>query len=178
MSWLTTCNGARLDVRHPTVDMINIEWIAQGLSRQPRFVGQTRSTITVAQHSVLVSFLCPTTPLKGLLHDASESVMCDVSSQLKHLPELAGYCELEQRLMGVIYQWAGVSDQPDDEWKHADQMVLRLEAESFHGLAGRILDNWTDNYPMPPQELRRNFVPWRETEAKFRFLQRYQDLTR
>lgn len=175
MSWITTYTGTRFDLLNPTVDMIDIRWIARGLSVQPRFLGHTKKVITGAQHSVMVSILCPTYPLRALLHDGSEAALCDLPSPLKNLPELAGYREIEERVQNTIYRWAGVENDPHEDVKLADEMAARLEAESVDGLV-TIFDKWTESYP-DPGVVKLSFRAWPSEVAEQQFLHRYAALT-
>jgi hypothetical protein len=77
---------------NPNPDEIHIMDVAQGLSHVCRFAGQVKVFYSVAQHSVLVSkLLDDRTALWGLLHDASEAYLHDLTRPLKHamdaLPE-------------------------------------------------------------------------------------------
>jgi len=101
--WLQTHSGARLELLEPTPDMIDIRDVALGLSRTPRWNGQTKHFFSVAQHSLLVSqYAPPSCALVGLLHDASEAFLCDLPAPLKAL--CPDYCYIEQRVQAVVWQ--------------------------------------------------------------------------
>jgi hypothetical protein len=123
---LVTYSGLVFDYFNPTVDMINIEDIAIGLSRECRFANQTREAYTVAQHSVLVSTLAPTQmALEALLHDAPEAYMKDIPTMLKvKLPE---YQAIENNLMKVIAEKFNIKYPFPEEIKKADQKAFQLE---------------------------------------------------
>lgn len=94
-------SGLYLNLLHPEEDMITIEDIAHGLSRQCRFAGHTTEYYTVAQHSTIMCELVPSKyALAALMHDASEAYLLDVPKPLKVL--LPEYTILEDRLMRVI----------------------------------------------------------------------------
>ncbi|MGY9046302.1 MAG: hypothetical protein ACKVKF_04330 [Rhodobacterales bacterium] len=60
--------------------------IADGLSKINRFNGRTPGTWSVAAHSVIVSRLCPPDlEAWGLLHDAHEVFLGDITSPAVHL---------------------------------------------------------------------------------------------
>lgn len=68
-----TASGRFLDLANPEVEMISVHDIAWGLSRQPRFCGQTLGNIplSVAQHSTFVAriakqVLTPGTEIQSL----------------------------------------------------------------------------------------------------------------
>jgi hypothetical protein len=173
--WIQTWGGGKFDVLNPRPEDINIEAMAVGLARTYRFRGQTISGITVAQHSVEVSRRCPTTPLRGLLHDASEWVLGDVSSPQKCQDFMAGYRAVESHVQRVIYEWAGVANQPDDEVKYADGLMVRLEAESPYGLH-TIRDGWVDQFPKPTSRDVLTFYPWEPAYAAEVFVSRFKEL--
>lgn len=56
---IETISGKFLDFANPTAKMLTVESIAWGISRQPRFAGQTLGELpySVAQHSVYVAYL-------------------------------------------------------------------------------------------------------------------------
>ena len=116
-----------LDLRDPMGAQYDPEAIARGLSRQPRFSGQTEPFYCVAQHSVLVAQLVPEhLRLAALLHDAHEAFCGDWPSPIKWLiPELQ---DLEDRIKYSIYSHFGV---PECQWESPEirdadgQMYLR-----------------------------------------------------
>jgi hypothetical protein len=71
--WVNPCDPAPYD--------IVIEDIAYALSHQARYNGH-HGPYNVAQHSVLVSYECPTMP--ALLHDAPETYIGDLSHPIKY----------------------------------------------------------------------------------------------
>lgn len=103
----------------------SIEVIAHALSQINRFHGQTHYAISVAQHSIFVSRLCPQYPREGLLHDASEAILGDVSTGLKRrLPE---YQRLEHALSERIARYYGLVYPWPEEIKRADTIALATE---------------------------------------------------
>jgi hypothetical protein len=82
--YIVTYTGRRFHFLDPKIDEISIEDIAHALSNVCRFTGHTKRFYSVAEHSCLVSALCDNR-LEGLLHDASEAYMSDLSSPLKML---------------------------------------------------------------------------------------------
>ena len=101
-NWITTYTGKRFDLEHPTPEMIDIEDIAHALSNICRWTGHTLYHYSVAQHSVNVSLMFDQRDdaLWGLLHDAPEAYLGDVSQPLKAL--LPYYRKLESNVMDVI----------------------------------------------------------------------------
>jgi uncharacterized protein len=141
---LMTASGAKIDFRNPSVEAINMEDIAIGLSRAARWAGQTRHFFSVAQHSMLVAALLPDSAppvirVAALLHDAAEAYMCDIPTPLKRLiPE---YKVIEDRLMRVIHRAFMLP--PELPLKHpliesADRRAASLEATYLHSHAGEM----------------------------------------
>lgn len=135
MTTITTASGRTIDLFSPSTADIDIHDIAEHLSKLCRFTGACRPFWSVAQHSLLVSRLChPDAALAGLLHDASEAYLGDVSSPLKHSPMMAGYRELEAEWEQAIGKAFGVELwRHHDEVKSADQKAFKLEHTGLLG---------------------------------------------
>lgn len=88
-----THSGLLFDLVNPDYDEVNIEDIVFGLSRQMRFNGHTKFPYSVAQHSMFVAELMPPElAAYGLLHDAHEAYMGDITSPVKSaMHQLGGY---------------------------------------------------------------------------------------
>lgn len=107
---------------------ISIDVIAHALSQINRFTGHTREPYSVAQHSVMVSRLCPKEfALWGLLHDAAEAFLGDVSRPLKHQAFMDGYRQAEDRLQRLIFDRFGLIGPVPAEVKAADDGALHAE---------------------------------------------------
>lgn len=100
-NWIRTFTGRQFWPLGPRVEEIFIEDIAHALSLVCRYTGHCREFYSVAEHSVRVSFQVQKLYLKldlspgrferarvvalcGLLHDASEAYIADVSRPVKH----------------------------------------------------------------------------------------------
>src|SRR5678809_1437773 len=101
---LTTSTGRKVNPMALTPEDISIEDIAHHLSCINRWCGALREPISVAQHCVHVSWLLQGTGLEldGLLHDASEAYLGDVTKWVKRHPSMEFYREAEQRATKVI----------------------------------------------------------------------------
>ena len=118
---------------------LTIGEVAHALSNLCRFTGHCTSFYSVAQHSVLVSHLLPDElAAQGLLHDAVEAVMGDMSGPLKRL--FPQYKELEHRIEAVVLAGFGLPVQLDPRVKRADLQALRTEQEHLMRKEGGL---WT-----------------------------------
>src|SRR5690348_7800105 len=134
-SWIETYRGKKFYLLEPTPESILIEDIAHALSQQCRFTGHTRKFYSIAEHSVHVSLLCGLDKrvcLAGLLHDASEAYIADLSRPVKYeTPVGPAYFEVENRIMQAI------ATKFDFEWpmnpkvKTADEIMLHTEKDQL-----------------------------------------------
>jgi hypothetical protein len=186
-AWQRMLSGRRLDLLDPSPLDIEIEDIAQGLSRVARWNGQTEGdwAFTVAQHSLVVDALVgqlkPLWPaswrLATLLHDGAEYVLGDLITPFKSQIGRT-YKELENRLLGSIHLRFGLPatlPQPVVQAiKRADKIAAYFEATRlagfgeaealrFFGRPGRIAV--PDLRPLAPAEAMTRFL------ARFRVLQ-------
>lgn len=99
--WMHSLKGNRIYPTDLHPEDIDIEEIAHALSMLCRFGGHCREFYSVAQHSAIVSTLCPENlRLVGLLHDAAEAYCGDIVRPLKM--SLPGYQEIEDRAWRAI----------------------------------------------------------------------------
>lgn len=100
---LRTASNVWIDLERPTPTDFQISDIATGLSNTCRFAGQIQPFYSVAQHCVLVSQLVPKAiTARGLMHDASEAYLGDMSRHLKHSDYLSGYRAVEAHVTRFI----------------------------------------------------------------------------
>ena len=110
----------------PVGQVPRIETIAHALSNINRWTGHTIRPFSVAQHSLLVSYLVPPEfALEALLHDATEAYLGDIASPLKAL--LPEYQRLEAAHWVWIAEAFGLPTKMSPEVKHADMQALALE---------------------------------------------------
>lgn len=82
--WIQTLSGVAFDLVSPAPESVRLRDIAGHLARICRFTGGCLKPYSVAQHSVLVcDNLPPEFRVEGLLHDAAEAYVGDVSQPLK-----------------------------------------------------------------------------------------------
>lgn len=99
---MMTVFNKEVDLLEPTPEMIDIRDIAHNLSRQARYNGGTYNFISVAEHSMVVADILQRagedkhTQFCGLMHDAHEAYIGDMTQPMKTMPELgAAYARLE-----------------------------------------------------------------------------------
>lgn len=124
-------SGILVPVLEPQPEHITIVDIAHALSNLCRFNGHAREFYSVAQHSLLMSKIVPAEDaLWGLLHDAAEAYIGDVTRPLKLWLEhvapgaLSG---VECRLQQVIAARFGLPPCMPASVKRADDVLLATE---------------------------------------------------
>lgn len=175
--FIMTASGEDFWFLNPAPETILIEDIAAALSKICRYTGHCRHFYSVAQHSVIVSHLVPEEQaLEGLLHDASEAYLGDMSAPLKRqLPE---YQEIEGIVESAIAKKFGLMYNLDLGWpsavKRADIQVLALEKKL---LLPESKTPWgiLDGVECPDEKLLHHC--WQPVVAELRFLQQFVELT-
>lgn len=132
--YVLSLSGARISFAKPDPAAFLIEDIAHALSMIPRFNGNLRQHYSVAQHSVLVSRLVPSRyAFRGLMHDASEFALGDMSSPLK--ARMPAYRRYEARMQAAIHKAFGIAATcPSAESaaiKQADLQMLAAEKKQL-----------------------------------------------
>lgn len=171
---IETFTGRQLYPLAPNAEAIVIEDIAHQLAAANRFFGATRHPYSVAQHSVLVSYLCdPADALHGLLHDAAEAYLGDLARPLKQLGLMAAYRAIEAQLQTVIYCRFGLSPEVPESVKAIDERLAVTEAQDLY--RPDAVPAWAAHADRLP--LRgRPIEPWGAARAEERFLSRFRQL--
>lgn len=168
-------SGLLVPVLEPRPEHITIVDIAHALSNLCRFNGHVREFYSVAQHSVLVSNVVPAEEaLWGLLHDAAEAYIGDVTRPLKlWLEHVApgAVSGIERRLQQVIATRFGLSGCMPASVKHADSVLLATEKRDVLAV--------TDvPWVALPEPLPTRILAMTPQEAETAFLGRFCDLVR
>jgi hypothetical protein len=144
--WIQTFTGEKFFPLRPRHQDIVLEDIAHALSNVCRYTGHVCRFYSVAEHSVLVSLEVERRAVEqsvdarqvrnlarwGLLHDASEAYIADVSRPLKQLPAFDEYRAAEAHLQSVIAERFGLSpDGEPPEVKAVDYEILANEVEAL-----------------------------------------------
>jgi hypothetical protein len=166
---IQTFTGKVIDLGMVTADDIDIRDIAHALSLINRYTGHTLVPYSVAQHSVHVSNLVGDEFAKwGLMHDASEAYLGDVSRPLKSM--LPDYKLLEEMVQRAVADKFGLTLPIPPEVKAADNVALMAEKRD---LMGSDLGDWGISDLAAPDRIT-PFVSWRESKSLF--LERFDDL--
>ena len=165
-----------VDLENPEISMIDIRDIAHNLAGINRFVGGTVRPYSVAHHSLMVSYRVePCYALEGLLHDASEAYLGDVSGPLKRL--LPDYQRLEAKWMGVIAERFGLLRWESANVKEIDALALQVEMDML--LDCKKLDRFAAPGPGVAQRMAwylREETHGKAEDGKRLFLARFHEL--
>ncbi len=155
-------------------DMVCIEDIAHHLAHILRFTGALNQPYSVAQHSVIGSYIPahPELQYEFLFHDAHEAYFGDMSRPLKRSLPIAMYSwwrertEECQRLINKKFHVPGFNS---PEVRLADERMLLTEKRDFLPRSGK----WKFDSAVPiPTRL----IPWTSDEAEQHFLVRFWSL--
>ncbi len=179
-AWCPTVSGRGWNLLQPTP--LDVHWpdIAESLAKQARFNGHTPGYFySVAQHSILVADQLPLDyQLIGLLHDAHEAYIGDITSPVKTaLTALASGWAI-QRLADLadeaIFEAAGLIWPIDTEaFEALKEADLRMLATERRDLVGPTDHPWSGP-PAAPYPFR--IKPWPWAEAMQRWTERLHTL--
>lgn len=142
-SWVMTYTGKKFYPFSPDPESIDILDIAHALSNTARFGGHTESFYSVAQHSVIVSSICPGhLKLEGLLHDAGEYIFGDLPKPIKlYMPAFA---RAEKNLAQAVFRKFGLCWPMPPEVRRADLVALATEKRDLRGDSPEELESLPD----------------------------------
>ncbi len=153
--WVETYTGKHVDPLHLQDSDICIEDIAHSLSLICRFVGHCRRFYSVAQHSIhtaeLIEDCIPSddvghrTMLAGLLHDAAEAYINDISRPIKYA--VKGFKEIDNVATGVVMKHFNCVGTDWTLIKKMDNMMLATEASQLMYTGG-------EDWYLPEPEVR------------------------
>lgn len=161
-------------------NVIQMDDIATSLAKLCRFNGHCAGHYSVAEHSVLVSYLVPESlALVGLMHDAAEAYIGDLVSPLKALcPEFQAIeREVEAHIMQALdIPHLYLTGHDRHALKDADLLALAIEFYCFFGVGPIDLkDHLVGAFPGGiPDYLRPKGLDWRD--ARLAFIHRYEEL--
>lgn len=167
---IVTYTGRVVKPLDPDPATLTIADIAHALANSCRFTGHTRRFYSTAQHSYHVSQIVPPEiALTGLLHDAGEAYLSDISRPVKRQPEFrVFYRAAEDRILRAIAERFGIVYPFPHEVHWADDVLLRTEQR----------DLMPDLLRVPGSDyLARAIEPWLPAKAERLFLSRFHELT-
>lgn len=139
-----TRTGRKFYPFDPRPEDVEFRDVANALSNICRFTGHTAYFYSVAEHSCHVSQLVgPEAAVYGLLHDAAEAYIGDISRPVKkslYLPRpdrlgphvvYEGVDDIEDRVLRAVVEGLGLPWPGDEVWdqvRRADDVMLRTEA--------------------------------------------------
>lgn len=138
-------------------DDIRLADIAHSLARICRYTGAVEGFLSVAEHSIKVAQLLadagePQIVVRtGLLHDASEAYLGDISGPLKRLPAFDAYREAEHHVEEIIAGKYGLPFPYPPQIKQADTASLHLEMRGVRGVDAPLRERPLEAGPTIPE---------------------------
>jgi hypothetical protein len=172
----TTNSGKKFYFHDVEKSYIDINDIAHALSHMNRFCGHTDFPYSVAQHSVLVYEALKQQGFEsrldilahGLLHDASEAYLGDVTRPLKEL--LPEYKAIEDRVQKEIYKRLGMPALSEGALKIVD----KYDEYVFRNEIGQVITSDVFEDYLVLREMKVEYI--NPIEAKRRYLKAYNEL--
>jgi uncharacterized protein len=180
-AWIQTYSGGIFHILDPKQDEINIKDIGHSLAMQCRFTGHVRHFYSIAEHSVLGSFIVPKQhALRFLMHDASEAYIADINRPLKHFTGVgAAYLPVEANIQEAIHDKFGLRlfdydcTAPEPKCiKEADNAMLYAEKEQLLPPM-----DWGMKWGADTKAADVKIRCWAPEVAEVEFLHRFYELT-
>jgi hypothetical protein len=168
--WICTNSGVHYYPLDPRAHEVRITDIAYALSKLCRYGGHCSDFYSVAEHSVLASYLVPARlALSALLHDAAEAYLVDLPRPIKRHIVLYQQIEHMNEIMVARHFRLRADFASCGAVRAADEMMLTCEMMK---LMPHTMWRFSDLGPAP--------LPircWDHNEAALQFMTRYLELT-
>jgi len=181
--WIQSRDGRVIDLIAPDLTELTIDEVAHSLARINRFTGHTRGPVpyNVAQHSCIVAKNLPQElQLAGLMHDAHESALGDISSPVKWALERWGGGRALKKLDDCLVaafaaRWNFTTGHP--EVREADLRALITERRDVLGdvEAKPWGIMWEGKEVLPYVD---EIIPWSVEESEYQFLRAFEKMNR
>jgi len=183
---MNTYTGKVVNPLDFTTKDVDIRDIAHALAQCNRFAGHSKFPVSVAQHSVYVSRVAcklarekgagltksARVALAGLLHDASEAYLGDVTHWVKKTPAFEAYRVVEHEVQQTVFTKFKLLEELPSEVSLADQIMVCFEASK--GFDSRFYfggdPRYTTKIPKYWKDLVGNWRPWSWKTAEEVFL--------
>jgi hypothetical protein len=163
-----TYSGTPFSLSNPDPGNVNPLDILVPLSRLERWGGHCQVDFTVGQHSWLVSQQVPRRfALAGLLHDAAEAYIGDLSRPFR---QLLGdrYREIEEPIEWAIAKRFGLESLYPPEIRVADDRMLATELRDVMPPQGFTFDR---------EPYVERLIPWKRKRVLLQLVERFEELT-
>lgn len=155
-SW--TITGTPFYAHDPRPEEVHLIDVASGCATAKRFLGCALRDLSVAQHSILCSYLVPREDARAaFLHDAAEAYIADMPSPQKRSFRARGISEfdvVEERLLRTIFTRFN-EPYVEAKWKNADRVALYLEAAKVAANPEKYWPEWADEHAAAVEYSRR-----------------------
>jgi len=176
--WIQTFTGKKFYPFDPRPEDVRIEDIAHALSLLCRFTGHVKTFYSVADHSWHVSHRVPQEhALWGLLHDASEAYLNDISRPVKRHESMLAYAAAETRVMQCVAERFGLPPEPECV-REVDRTMLLTERRDLLAPMEWPDAHRTDWDLAHAGPLYGTILPMTSAQAELAFLSRFYALTR
>lgn len=167
--WIQTYKGHCFYPLDPRAEEVDLEDIAHALSMLCRYNGHVSTFYSVAEHSVLLSFIVPAEfAMEALLHDAAEAYIGDITRPFKSCLG-DSYKGAEEGIEAVIAAVFGTLYPLPEVVKEYDTRILNDERSALKLDGGPVWGGIGD-----PLGVRLRL--WSPSEAKQAFLRRFYEL--
>jgi hypothetical protein len=180
MTWMQTNSRQKVDLLNPDPNSIALHDIAHALSRICRYNGHVVAHYSVAEHCCLVSdYLLqvypndPSVAFAGLLHDASEAYVGDLTSPMQLALGDAGrqaVKDMHHRMWRAIAKRLRVSDYVDIESPDVKAADRRICLDECDALLGGPIQPWNIGGGKLGVKIR----GWEAWMAELQWLRRYK----